>query len=526
MAQYAHFVVCLAGVFSASAVAVPLLFRLLGSGIFMVYEFKVSDLADEFGVHRNTIRNWINTGILPAKEGPGRKYYTDTQHYNALCEKFGRRPKEAEQKRLDETLKPMIQTEPQPLHLPVVDSSILDGVSATLCLFCESCSSACPISGLNGFSPAILIRRLVVGDGRELVDSDWPWQCTLCMRCEEVCPMNIPIVDTIRKIRGARARQSVPGRIEQGVQACLERGNHLGIARKNFLEYCDACSASSLLESFPGSPLPVDKHGARMLVTLDSRFLFTEPEGIAWWWKILTAAGESWTLSSETWEGVNWAYGSGDDHAMRVIVGRILDSMRRLNCATLLLPENGHAYFATRYALVNWFPEALKEFKFISVFDLILEYLNTGRLLLRQTLQSEQVVFLDSCHFGRKSKREFGKAYWDEGRSIARCCVGSLLELPQYGSVAYCCGGGCGAWVGDFGLERVLHGRKLAGALNELQASHVVTSCLNCRDQLTQTLVKEFGISVSVHYLWELVANSLIVPEGQSADFERGIRVV
>ena len=75
-------------------------------------------------------------------------------------------------------------------------------------------------------------------------------------------------------------------------------------------------------------------------------------------------------------------------------------------------------------------------------------------------------------------------------------------------------------------LPRVLHGRKLAGALNELQALHVVTSCLNCRDQLTQTLVKEFGISVSVHYLWELVANSLLVPEGQSADFERGIRVV
>ena len=64
----------------------PLLFRLLGSGIFMVYEFKVSDLADEFGVHRNTIRNWINTGVLPAKEGPGSKYYTDTLHYNALCE--------------------------------------------------------------------------------------------------------------------------------------------------------------------------------------------------------------------------------------------------------------------------------------------------------------------------------------------------------------------------------------------------------------------------------------------------------
>ena len=40
----------------------------------MIYETKVNDLAEEFGVHRNTIRNWINSGVLPAQEGPGRRY--------------------------------------------------------------------------------------------------------------------------------------------------------------------------------------------------------------------------------------------------------------------------------------------------------------------------------------------------------------------------------------------------------------------------------------------------------------------
>ena len=35
----------------------------------MIYEAKVNELAEEFGVHRNTIRNWINSGILPAEEG-------------------------------------------------------------------------------------------------------------------------------------------------------------------------------------------------------------------------------------------------------------------------------------------------------------------------------------------------------------------------------------------------------------------------------------------------------------------------
>jgi len=34
----------------------------------MMYEFKVSEMAEEFGVHRNTIRNWIKTGYLTQLE--------------------------------------------------------------------------------------------------------------------------------------------------------------------------------------------------------------------------------------------------------------------------------------------------------------------------------------------------------------------------------------------------------------------------------------------------------------------------
>ncbi len=40
----------------------------------MSYEFRVTELAGEFNVHRNTIRNWINSGILPAQKTAGRRY--------------------------------------------------------------------------------------------------------------------------------------------------------------------------------------------------------------------------------------------------------------------------------------------------------------------------------------------------------------------------------------------------------------------------------------------------------------------
>ncbi len=37
-------------------------------------EFRAGDLADIFGVHRNTVRNWIKTRRLNAVSLPGKKY--------------------------------------------------------------------------------------------------------------------------------------------------------------------------------------------------------------------------------------------------------------------------------------------------------------------------------------------------------------------------------------------------------------------------------------------------------------------
>jgi hypothetical protein len=42
---------------------------------------------------------------------------------------------------------------------------------------------------------------------------------------------------------------------------------------------------------------------------------------------------------SENWEGTNWGYFTGDDDAMKVIVGRIVEQMERLEIKNLLCPE-------------------------------------------------------------------------------------------------------------------------------------------------------------------------------------------
>lgn len=47
-------------------------------------EFKVGHLAETFGVHRNTVRNWIKNGLLQATPAPGKKYAMDITKFR-LC---------------------------------------------------------------------------------------------------------------------------------------------------------------------------------------------------------------------------------------------------------------------------------------------------------------------------------------------------------------------------------------------------------------------------------------------------------
>lgn len=50
---------------------------------------RIGQLADQLGVHRNTIRNWISTGRLPARSMAGKRYLVSEDDFNEICREFG-----------------------------------------------------------------------------------------------------------------------------------------------------------------------------------------------------------------------------------------------------------------------------------------------------------------------------------------------------------------------------------------------------------------------------------------------------
>ncbi|MEW6388421.1 MAG: 4Fe-4S dicluster domain-containing protein [Thermodesulfobacteriota bacterium] len=214
---------------------------------------------------------------------------------------------------------------------------------ADRCFTCGTCAGGCPASNLvPGWDPRKAIRALAFGLDDEVVESKWPWVCTLCGRCQYQCPMGIQLMKTFRACRTARERDKVPGPIHKGTMMAMQRGNNLGIPRDDFLMLLAELGVEMENDEewpCPGFYVPVDKEGANIITTINSKEPYGEPDDMKFWWRIFYAAKEDWTVSSVNWEGVNWGLFSGDDESMKEQVRRVIENARRLKCKTILYPE-------------------------------------------------------------------------------------------------------------------------------------------------------------------------------------------
>ncbi|MEW6672654.1 MAG: 4Fe-4S dicluster domain-containing protein [Thermodesulfobacteriota bacterium] len=212
--------------------------------------------------------------------------------------------------------------------------------SQDTCMACGLCAGSCPVAGVDGFDPRKLVRMASLGLMDELVEARWPWICTMCAKCGHVCPRDINIADLVRSIRSLRARDEVPGILHKGLTTALKTGNNLGIPAEDFVFILEDVAEEIAAEpGFEDFTVSIDQSGSNILTTIHNKLVNTHTEDLKHWWKIFHAAGESWTVPSENWEGCSWGYFTGDDEALKIMAGRICGHMHRLEAKNLLWCE-------------------------------------------------------------------------------------------------------------------------------------------------------------------------------------------
>jgi transposase-like protein len=60
----------------------------------------IQTLAREIGVHRNTIRNWVKTGKIKARPGPGKGLIFAPEDFQAMCREFHLPPEQIQVREL------------------------------------------------------------------------------------------------------------------------------------------------------------------------------------------------------------------------------------------------------------------------------------------------------------------------------------------------------------------------------------------------------------------------------------------
>jgi Fe-S oxidoreductase len=337
--------------------------------------------------------------------------------------------------------------------------------------------------------------------------------CTMCGRCVINCPMG---VDTRQIVRTARAMLTAIDMTPEGLKATvnvhLEEGNNMGVTEEDYVETVEWMEEELQAElDDPSCKIPFNKKNARVVYTFNPREVKYFPYLIQAAAKIFNAAGEDWTLSTESWDATNYGLFSGDDAAARQIAANLEHAVNHLGAETLVMAECGHGYRSQRWEAENWIGHRYP-FKVMSFVELQAQYIKEGRFKLDKTRNPKRVTYHDPCNQARNG------GIIDEPRYILRNTVMDFVEMEPHGAENYCCGGGGGMLsMTEFASERKAAGKAKADQVLATGAEILATSCHNCLDQLDE-VKRHYKLKVKVQNLSELVANAIVWPKAPESE--------
>jgi Fe-S oxidoreductase len=396
------------------------------------------------------------------------------------------------------------------------------------CTRCGMCAEACHFYQATGnpeYAPVWkleLLRRAyeqrftlvggiksIVGLEKRISDEDLQhWSelnyhaCTVCNKCSMVCPMGIDLGSLLHGVRaGLAAAEMVPADLMAAVNKQVKEGSPLGMTADVWDERLEWVADEWEVE------IPRDVKGADTLVVFSSIEVMKFPGNVAAIAKILNAAAEKWTVSSQAREIVNFGFYEGSLEHTKLFINRVLDGAKELGVKRIVVTECGHAYDALRWHAANWIPAA-NDFEIIHITGVLGELVSSGRIKLQPGFfdgKGGTITFHDACKIQRKG------GHVQEPRDILKALApASFKEMTPNREESVCCGGGGGV-IAIKGADPVRYAafQLKIDQVNQVGAKTVTMTCSNCRLQFTDG-VDHFKLDWKVTGLAQMVADALV----------------
>ncbi|MBF0159254.1 MAG: (Fe-S)-binding protein [Magnetococcales bacterium] len=349
-------------------------------------------------------------------------------------------------------------------------------------------------------------------------------QCSQCRRCSVFCPYGIDTAEITMAAREIMDSIGVGHKYSTEIIGKVHTiGNNLGIPRAALGGTLRFVEDDILDNTGHEVALPVDVHGAEVLLVPPSADFFSEPHisSLMGYAKVFHQAGISFTVSSYASEAANFGMFIGSYAQKQKISQRIAEKARELGVKRIVVGECGHAW---RVAYSFWntlngpfdfldpnypVPQHICEF----TYDL---YKKGALVFDKEANDNLRVTFHDSCNVARGSR--MGSEPGGQmaiPRALIQATCNHFCEMDQdtIGERTFCCGGGGGLLTDELMDLRIKGALPRVTALKQVmkedKVNYVALICAICKAQFTKILPM-YGIPMeTVGGVHQLVNNAI-----------------
>jgi Fe-S oxidoreductase/nitrate reductase gamma subunit len=370
------------------------------------------------------------------------------------------------------------------------------------CTICGRCTSVCPanITGkpldpreivlkvgevaaaAAGVAPPVSLTAGIVIDGDSVLQRIRPeevWSCTTCRACDEICPVNIEILDRILDIRRylTMMESSFPAELSKAFVAMENQGNPWGLSRERRAAWTEQLD-------FEVPIFGENTEHAEYLWFVGCAGSYDDrntavSQALA---RLLHGAGIDFAILGPR-ESCNGdpARRAGNEYLWQQLALSNIETLDKIGVKKIIT-QCPHCF----NTLANEYPQLGGNYQVIHHSQLLAELLRNGSVASPTGAARRRVTYHDPCYLGRHNDiylapREVASAAGDV----------ELVEMRRHGTRGLCCGaGGARFWMEEHTGKKVNIER--AEEALETGASEIAVSCPFCYIMLDDG-IKELG---------------------------------
>jgi Fe-S oxidoreductase/nitrate reductase gamma subunit len=360
------------------------------------------------------------------------------------------------------------------------------------CTMCGRCTSVCPAhatgksldpreivlkvgevmatSGSPVVSPPLGVDPDITISSNSVFERITPeeiWACTSCKACDEICPVNIEILDKILDMRRylSLMESNFPAELGNAYRAMENQGNPWGLNQAERGDWANQLDQVTIVE--PGEALQ-----AEYLYWVGCAGSFDDKnkkvtQAMA---RLLSRAGIDVAIlgPSEMCTG-DPARRSGNEYLFQMLA---LPNIEMLNGMGVkkIITQCPHCF----NTLMNEYPQFGGRYEVVHHTQLLEQLIADGRLDVSQASLEERITYHDSCYLGRHND-----VYLAPRKVVGSIRGIEVVEMPRNGTRGMCCGaGGARMWMEESVGTKVNDER--AREAISTGASRIATACPFC----------------------------------------------